>query len=80
MRLQWNPSKVDTIGSEGFVLYSEVSVAQGLVAGHAPVLIVSNYDGNETMDDETDNIDERFTDLQLLDKKQRNNRIFWSCT
>ena len=39
------PPKADTIGTEGFILYSEVSLAQGLVAGHVPVLIVFNYDG-----------------------------------
>ena len=28
--LQWNPSKTDTIRTKGFVLYSKVSLAQGL--------------------------------------------------
>ena len=32
MLLQWNPSKVDAVGTKGFVLYSEVSFAQGLRA------------------------------------------------
>ena len=42
--IQWNPSKADTIGTDSLVPYtnSEVSLAQGLVAGHTPV---SNYDG-----------------------------------
>ena len=39
VKIQWNASKVDTIGTEGFFLYSEVSIAQGLVAGHTLVLM-----------------------------------------
>ena len=42
--LQWSPSKIDTIGTKGFVLYSEGSLAQGLVVDHAPPTIVANHD------------------------------------
>lgn len=34
--IQWNPSITDTTGTKTFGHYSTVSVAQGLVAGHAP--------------------------------------------
>ena len=34
--IQWNPSKTDIIGTKDFVLYYEVSLAQGLVVDHAP--------------------------------------------
>ena len=33
-RLQWNPSKEDTIGTKDFVLYREVSLTRG---SHAPI-------------------------------------------
>ena len=42
--LQWNPSKVDTIGTKIFVRYSEVSLAQGLVIDRAPPTIAASYD------------------------------------
>ena len=33
MSVQWNPSITDTIGNQQFVLYSEVSLTQGLLVG-----------------------------------------------
>ena len=42
--VQWNPSKVDTIGTKNFVCCSEVSLAQGLVVDHAPPTIAASYD------------------------------------
>ena len=48
---------MDTIGTKGFVLYSEVSLAQGLVVDHAPPTIVASPDKSNTMDDEKDYID-----------------------
>ena len=33
--IQWNPSKVDTIGTRIFVCYSEVSIAQGFRCSRA---------------------------------------------
>ena len=44
MYIQWNPSKTDTIGTKDFVLYSEVSLAQGLVVDHTPPTIVANHE------------------------------------
>ena len=38
------PSKTDTIGTKEFVLYSKVSLAQGLVVDHTPPTIVANHD------------------------------------
>ena len=43
--IQWNPSITDTTGTKDFVLYSEVSFAQGVIADHAPLTIVANYAG-----------------------------------
>ena len=40
--LQWNPSKTDTTGTKDFIFYSEVSLAQGFAADHAPLPIVAN--------------------------------------
>ena len=42
--IQWNPSKVDTIGTKIFVRSSEVSLAQGLMVDHAPPTITASYD------------------------------------
>ena len=42
--MQWNPSKVDTIGTKNFVRCREVSLAQELVVDHAPLTIVASYD------------------------------------
>ena len=42
--VQWNPSKIDTIGTKDFVLYSKVSLAQGLVVDRAPPTIMANHD------------------------------------
>ena len=44
MRLQWNPSKADTTGTKDFVLYSKLSLAQGLVFDQAPHTIMANHD------------------------------------
>ena len=44
MYIQWNPSKMDTIGTKDFVLYSVVSLAQGLVVDHTPPTIVASHD------------------------------------
>ena len=38
--IQWNSSIMDT---KDFVLYSEVSIAQGVFVDHAPLTIVANY-------------------------------------
>ena len=40
INVQWNPSKVDTIGTKNFVRCSEVSLAQGLVVP----TIAASYD------------------------------------
>ena len=45
LRVQWNPSIMDTTGTKNFVLYSEVSFAQGVIVDHAPLTIVANYAG-----------------------------------
>ena len=45
MYTQWNPSKTDTAGTKDYVPYSEVSLAQGLVGDHAPITIMTCYDG-----------------------------------
>ena len=37
--VQWNPSITDTTGTKHFVLYSEVSFAQGVIVDHAPLTI-----------------------------------------
>ena len=42
--IQWNPSKMDTIGTIDFVRCSEVSLAKGLVVAHAPSIIAASYD------------------------------------
>ena len=42
--VQWNPSKMDTTGTKDVVLYSEVSLAQGLVVDHAPHTVAANHD------------------------------------
>ena len=42
LHIQWSPSKTDTTGTKDFVLYSEMSLAQELVADHAPLPIVAN--------------------------------------
>ena len=42
--IQWNPSKTNTIGTKDFVLYNEVSLAQGLVVDHTPPTIVASHD------------------------------------
>ena len=58
--LQWNPSKTDTIGTNDFVLCSEVSLAQGLVVDHVLPTIAANYDkARLAMDNEKYRIDER---------------------
>ena len=42
-QVQWNPSKVDTIGTKDFVCCSEeVSLAQGLVVDHTPPTIAAS--------------------------------------
>ena len=38
--VQWNPSIMDTIGTQYFVHYSEVSLTQGLPSGIFPVGVV----------------------------------------
>ena len=43
--MQWNPSITDTTGTKNFVLYSEVSFAQGVIVDHAPLIIVASYAG-----------------------------------
>ena len=40
--IQWNPSKTDTTRTQDFVLFSEVSLAQGLIVDHAPLPVVAN--------------------------------------
>ena len=44
-QIQWNPSITDTTGTKHFVLYSEVSFAQGVIVDHAPLTIVASYAG-----------------------------------
>ena len=36
---------MDTTGTKDFVLYSEVSFAQGVIADHAPLTIMASYAG-----------------------------------
>ena len=43
--VQWSPSIMDTTGTKDFVLYSEVSFAQGVIVDHAPLTIVASYAG-----------------------------------
>ena len=43
--VQWSPSIMDTTGTKDFVLYNEVSFAQGVIVDHAPLTIVANYAG-----------------------------------
>ena len=43
-KIQWNPSKTDTIGTNNFVRCSKVSLARGLVVDHAPPTIAASYD------------------------------------
>ena len=45
MHIQWNPCITDTTGTKYFVLYSEVSFAQGVIVDHAPLTIVASYAG-----------------------------------
>ena len=40
--VQWNPSKMDTIGTKDFVLNSKVSL--GLMVDHAPPTIMASHD------------------------------------
>ena len=42
--IQWNPSKVDTIGTKDFICCSEVSLPQWLVFDHAHPTITASYD------------------------------------
>ena len=44
--IQWNPCKVDTIGTKNFVRCSKVSLALGfnLVVDHIPLTIAASYD------------------------------------
>ena len=44
-QLQWSPSIMDTTGTNDFVLYNEVSFAQGVIVDHAPLTIVASYAG-----------------------------------
>ena len=37
--IQWSPSITDTNGTKDFVLFSEVSFAQGAIVDHAPLTI-----------------------------------------
>ena len=36
---------MDTIGTNDFILYSEVSFAHGVIVDHAPLAIVASYAG-----------------------------------
>ena len=36
---------MDTTGTKDFVLYSEVSFAQGVIVDHAPLTVVASYAG-----------------------------------
>ena len=36
---------MDTTGTKDFVLYSEVSFAQGVIVDHAPLTILASYSG-----------------------------------
>ena len=42
--VQWSPSITDTTGTKDFVLYSEVSFAQGVIIDH-PLTIMASYAG-----------------------------------
>ena len=43
--VQWSPSIMDTTGTTDFVLYSEVSLAQGVIVDQTPLTIVASYAG-----------------------------------
>ena len=43
--VQWSPSITDITGTKDFVLYGEVSFAQGVIVDHAPLTIVASYAG-----------------------------------
>ena len=43
--IQWNPSIMDTTGTNDFALYSEVFFAQGVIIDHAPLAIVASCAG-----------------------------------
>ena len=42
---KWNPSIIDTTGTNDVVLYSEVSFAQGVIVDHTPLAIMASYAG-----------------------------------
>ena len=43
--MQWSHSITDTTRTRDFVLYSEVSLAQGVIIDHTPLSIMANYAG-----------------------------------
>ena len=45
MAIQWSPSITDTTGTKDFVLYSEVSFAQGVIVDHARFTVMASYAG-----------------------------------
>ena len=58
--IQWSPSITDTNGTKDFVLYSEVSFAQGVIVDHAPLTIMAMLEQDYNyMDHEINCIDER---------------------
>ena len=60
----------DTTGTKDFVLYSEVSFAQGLVIDHTPFTIVVNYKIKQDYGYEKNCNDERLINLLLVYKNQ----------
>ena len=54
---------MDTTGTKDFVLYSEVSFAQGAVVDHIPLTIVATY----AVDHEISCIDDRSNGIYPLD-------------
>ena len=45
MYVQWSSSITDTTGTKDFVLYSEVSFAQGVIVDHTPHTVMASYAG-----------------------------------
>ena len=45
IQVQWSPSITDTTETKDFVLYSEVSFAQGVIVDHVSLTTVASYAG-----------------------------------
>ena len=61
---------MDTTGTRDFVLYSEASLAQGVIVDHAPQACNRGLHWRKTMDHEISYIGKRSIDIEPLDKNQ----------